>query len=346
MKQALIAILRVTFFIMLFGSMAVYAQAAGNASCQLPDLRTDIRPDNDGEPTLVTVGLRIVDLTEISDVTQTLSGNFALSISWTDKRLVDLENCRIPLDKIWAPKIEFLNSGRLFADLPEVANIGPGGSIQYLQRYNGALATYHNLHDFPFDNQVFKLVLWPLENTEEGVQLKVNEKFTGYRKLLNISDWVIQKVTAETGRELSEISNEYYSTYHLLIHADRVTGYYIWKVIIPLSLIVAMSWAVFWINPAQFGPQIGLSATSMLTLIAFIFATTNLLPKLAYLTMLDKFIFTSTLLVFLALVESLSATYLFSKGHEKIGLLMDSICRWVFPMVFLSGVYLVFIVKL
>jgi hypothetical protein len=331
----------ISALIVVFHSVA-YAQPVEPASCQPPELRTDIRPGDGGPPTEVKVGIRMVDLTQISDVDQTLTANMALSLVWKDPRLADLKDCRIALEKIWSPKIKFLNSGRMFADMPEVANIGVDGEVHYLQRYNTTLATYHNLQDFPFDNQVFRLTVWPIENTEDEVVLKVDEIFTGYRKQLNISDWIVKSVAGEINREYGEISNKYYSRYDFLISAERIIEYYIWKVIVPLALIVAMSWAVFWISPAQFGPQIGLSATSMLTLIAFIFATTNLLPKLAYLTILDEYILTSTLLVFIALVQSLTTTYLFSQGSEKVGIALDRICRWIFPIVFAVASYLIF----
>jgi hypothetical protein len=103
-----------------------------------------------------------------------------------------------------------------------------------------------------------------------------------------------------------------------------------------------MSWTVFWINPARFGPQIGLSATSMLTLVAFIFATTSMVPKLGYFTTLDQFIAGSTILVFLALVQSLTTTYLFSKEKESIALHIDHVCRWAFPLTFAALVVVVF----
>jgi hypothetical protein len=95
-----------------------------------------------------------------------------------------------------------------------------------------------------------------------------------------------------------------------------------------------MSWCVFWINPAQYGPQIGLSATSMLTLIAFIFATTNMVPRLGYLTLLDRFIVFSTILVFLALIESLTTIYLVSKEKKELAMRVDLLSRFVFPIVF------------
>jgi hypothetical protein len=45
-----------------------------------------------------------------------------------------------------------------------------------------------------------------------------------------------------------------------------------------------MSWAVFYFEPDQIAPQIGLAATSILTLIAFLFSLGKILSPIVYLT--------------------------------------------------------------
>jgi hypothetical protein len=162
----------------------------------------------------------------------------------------------------------------------------------------------------------------------------VDEKVTGWRKLLNISDWTVEGVEGTIGRLYSEADDGFYSRYDFKISAHRATGYYLWKVILPLCLIVVMSWCVFWINPAQYGPQVSLSATSMLTLIAFIFATTNMVPELSYLTRLDRFIVGSTILVFLALIETIVTVSLVSNERKEYVLRIDRVCRLLFPLAF------------
>lgn len=308
--------------------------AAQDDPCRAPNIRTDVRPDTDGKPTKVSVGVRMEDLMEINDINQTLSGDFIIVLRWEDPRLSQLNKCEVPLSEIWSPGLVFINSGRKFANRPKEVNIGPGGRVEYIQRYSGAFATYHNLKDFPFDKQTFRISLIPLELSEKDIQLVVDKDVTGRRALLNISDWDIKGVDGTIGRQYIAFTNRYYPRYDFNISASRVEAYYVWKTIIPLCLIVAMSWCVFWINPAQFGTQIGLSATSMLTLIAFIFATTNMVPRLGYLTVLDRFIVASTILVFLALVESLSTTYLVSQEKKELAMRMDKVSRVLFPIAF------------
>ncbi len=304
--------------------------------CAAPNVRTDVRPNADGPPTEVSVGIYMVDLTGINDVAQTLTGDFVVALSWTDARLSHLEGCEISLDDIWSPGLVFMNSGRLITSRPREVGIAPGGQVKYLQRYYGTLASYHNLRDFPFDKQNIVISLMSIKWSEKNVKLIIDQKITGRRDLLNISDWTIEGVSGAIERHYSDPYDRFHSRYDFHIIAQRITGYYIWKVILPLCLIVAMSWSVFWIDPAQFGTQIGLSATSMLTLIAFIFATTNMVPKIGYFTILDLFIVGSTILVFLALLQSLTTTYLVSKAHVELATRADRICRFAFPLVFVA----------
>ncbi len=214
---------------------------AGKDRCAAPSVRTDLRPDADGPPTKVTIGMHMVDLMGIDDISQTLAGDFAVVLNWTDPRLVHLQGCEILLQNIWEPEIGILNSGRKFPSLPKEAKIGAGGSVRYIQRYGGTFATYHNLRDFPFDKQHFQIWLIPFESPEDEVVLTVDEKATGRRELLNISDWTIDRVHATVDRMYLETFDRYHSRYTFEIHANRITAYYVWKVLLPLCLIVAMS---------------------------------------------------------------------------------------------------------
>ena len=102
----------------------------------------------------------------------------------------------------------------------------------------------------------------------------------------------------------------------------------------PLLLIVAMSWIVFWIDPSESGTQVSVAITSMLTLIAYRFAVSSDLPKVSYLTRLDDFIMFSTLLVFVTLIEVVFTTIMAKTGQIEKARVVDRWARWVFPLGF------------
>jgi len=121
-----------------------------------------------------------------------------------------------------------------------------------------------------------------------------------------------------------------------------MAGYYVWKIIFPLVLIVFMSWTVFWINPENAGAQIGLATSSMLTLIAYRFILGNLLPRVSYLTELDYFTLGATILVFLALVEVVLTSGLAQAGKHEAARRIDVGARVMFPVSFALLVLVVF----
>ena len=308
--------------------------ATVDETCATPHLATHVRPNDGGAPESVTVGIRLADLHEINDVAQTLTGDYVVVVSWIDPRLADLEGCEIPLDDVWTPGLVFSNSGRLFTSRPMEVSVGPDGQVRYVQRYFGTMASYHSLREFPFDRQEIVVSLLPIEASEDEVMLLVDERLSGVADRLNISDWTVNSATGSVNSQFVDAYDRYHARYDLTISTQRISDYYVWKVLLPLALIVAMSWSVFWINPAHFGTQIGLSATAMLTLIAFIFATSNVVPKLGYFTILDRLINVCTIVVFLALIQSLTTTYLVAKERVALAGRIDQICRVGFPLMF------------
>lgn len=319
------------------------AQNSAVTDCNALDVKADQRPEPVGKPTEVAVGLRLIDVTGIEDTSQTIAVDFMLTLEWADKRMVTFEGCQYSLDEIWTPQIEVVNSGRLFTHLPKSVEVLGNGRVQQTQRYSGSLVFVYDAHRFPFDTQDIVITLLSGEYDQENIVIINDESITGRNPAtFNIADWSVSDVHAQIVSKHLEILNRNHSAYEFHIPVERRSGYFVWKVILPLMLIVFMSWTVFWINPSQVGPQISMSATSMLTLIAFQFAMGNMLPRLSYFTIMDRFVTGSTILVFLALVESITTNYLVTINREALALKLDRYCSWIFPVIFFLFVFVAF----
>ena len=83
----------------------------------------------------------------------------------------------------------------------------------------------------------------------------------------------------------------------------RRIGYYIIQVYLPDSLVVAISWIVFWLDQDDMGGRVGLGITTILT-IMFLLGSVNMsLPRVSYPKAIDWFLIASFLFVFLVLLE-------------------------------------------
>lgn len=321
-------------------SLAAESVPAGSITtvCSVPASVSSTRPDPDGVPTQVSVGLYVIDINSISDRALSFSADFYLVLRWTDPRLsresgTSLAGCKLRIDDVWNPRVLIVNQRQVSKQLEDVVDIDPQGIVTYRQRFYGDLSARLDLAEFPFDKQVLWIRLASLDSPDQ-VQFSNDATITGRMDAFSIPDWFI-------GPESTQVTSQYFlpqernlSRFDLSFEARRDSGFYFWKVIVPLSLIVFMSWTVFWIDPSQLAAQLGVSTASVLTLIAFQFALSSTLPRISYLTRMDQFLLASTGLIFLALAESVLTSTLAHSAESSLPQKIDRWSRWVFPVLF------------
>jgi len=320
-----------------------------NAELRTGSIKVSNRPSPEAGPTKVETAIWILDIDSINSAAQTFDANIFIDLTWKDPSLTHSGSgpVKYPLNKIWDPAVQIINEGRLVRrTYPEVAIVQPDGTVKYSQRYVGVFSQPLKLHDFPFDQQKFRLHLLTPSYTPEEVQLVPEEKWVakglpyaaGISKNISLPDWKILDFKTENAPYL--ILEGYENAgYAFEFSAKRQVKYYLMKVIMPLIFIVMMSWVVFWIDPENSGTQIAASITSMLTLIAYRFAIDTQVPKVSYTTRLDEFIFMSTLLVFIALVQVIVTSTLDQNNEGLMARNIDRISRIVFPVVFIAAVF-------
>ena len=76
------------------------AQGAEPDGCVLPRFVADDRPDPDGPPTSVSVGLIVGDILSIDDRNQTITVDAFYALRWVDPRLAGLAGCQFPFDAV------------------------------------------------------------------------------------------------------------------------------------------------------------------------------------------------------------------------------------------------------
>jgi hypothetical protein len=149
-----------------------------------------------------------------------------------------------------------------------------------------------------------------------------------------VTDWEIQEWQGKS-QDLELTRNNAVPGFVFTFRAERIYNNYLIKFIIPLILISAMSWVVFWIDPTESGSQLSVAVTTVLTLIAYNIALSSKLPEIPYLTRMDLLLFGSTLLVFSALIEVVFTSRLAKTGRLELARKTDLTCRILFPAMYL-----------
>ena len=287
-------------------------------------------------PSEVKIVVFIIDIDNIDSANQTFTANVFVSCRWTDPTLKHLGPNIImrPLKDVWHPRIQFINQQKIFHTFAPEVEISPEGEVVYRIRVWGNFSQPLNLRNFPFDKQQFEIILIASGHKPDELPLIPNNEIqSSIADKLSLADWSIVESNGKTSI-YEPIPNVKVSAFSFHFIAKRHSDYYLLKVILPLLLIVGMSWIVFWIPPKQAAIQISVSVTSMLTLIAYRFAVDNHLPNISYLTRLDYFILGSTVIVFLTLLQVV-ITSTIATTNLKLALVIDLHSKWVFPLIFI-----------
>ena len=305
------------------------------------------RPGAESGPTRVSVAIWLADISRIDSAEQTFSANLVFALSWQDPGLAHGQPGvkRYDLGNIWHPKWAIANaSAKLDPVFPEIAEVAGDGTVVYRQNFLGTFSQTLDLRDFPFDHDAFRIHFVAIGHRPEEIQFVPAEKFVaaglpsgaGIAQELTLRDW---KVAGFAARSLPyKVTPGFeFAGYAFEFQAERLQQHYIVKVIIPLLLIVMMSWLVFWIDQNMASTQISVAVTSMLTLIAYRFALGSEVPKLPYLTDLDAIVLVSTVLVFLALIEVLVTNLLWFNERKDLSKAIDRYCRVLFPFAFIAA---------
>ena len=318
------------------------ALAQGNA-CEVPLEFIDDRPDPDGTPTEVTVGFYVIDLHEIDDAQQVMVADAMFWMEWRDPRLEDHAGCRISQEAIWHPRLRVVNRRSISTTEPDLFIIGEGGTVTYRQRGYGQFSTPLNLRNFPLDRQVLPVRIVAAYSPDEVV-LRVAENLTGRQDTLSLVGWTADDVSWNIGTYYFAPQQRHLAALTFTIPVARKAGYFFWKMIVPLSIVVFMSWAVFLIHPDIAPARIGLSATALLTIFAYQFVLSSLLPHVSYLTRLDRYFVGASILVFLALVQAVSTVAVHRSGRPELALKLSRRARILFPGLFVVVVIIAFFV--
>ena len=337
---------RIVFPPIVFMAMSIQLVRSAETSAPIE------RPEAEKGPTQVFVGIWTVDITNIDSAQQNFTTDIAVVLRWKDVRLAHTGTglAHYALDQIWTPRVGIANeTSSVVRKFPESAEVQPDGTVLYRQRYVGSFTQPLRLQSFPFDRQDFGIQFVAIRYQPDEVAFVPDENWirdgvpqaAGMSPSVTLADWTVERWDAKAS-VYTLTPRMQYSGYVFEFTARRNVEYYILKVILPLVLIVMMSWSVFWTEPTNSNTQFSIAVTSMLTLIAYRFAVDTQLPRLPYMTRLDVFFLISTLLVFFSLIEVLVTTVLDNNDQLARAKKLVRYCRLIVPVIFVIASIAIF----
>jgi hypothetical protein len=242
-------------------------------------------PTEDGRPVEVGVGFHVVDFGRITAREESFDVTAHLSLRWHDPRLAHGAGAD---GKIWTPRINFDNAAeapRPHGD-PRV-DVDDDGWVTSRSIISGKFSTPLDLRRFPFDAQDL-VVRLSLSSDQSKVRFTPRAEEMHMHDDAFVTDWSLRAQTYQVTSRRYHPGGEEYSVVEYLVSVKRRSTFYAWRVLLPLTLLSLIPTLVFWFEPTNLQPQISTCMGTLIAMLAFGYSVDFALPKVAYLTMIDR----------------------------------------------------------
>ncbi len=290
------------------------------------------------------IAIHVVNISSIDEVAEQFVLDAYLVERWKDPRLAfsptgDGDNLRyFSLTDMWVPKIEIVNAASPRNGYDTALSVSPDGTVTYNERFRAAISSQFALRRFPFDEQTLLVIFHPFINTARFLTFSMmkngtwtSKEFSDYSSL---AQWQFEGVKLQVFDMLVNDKVKIAEA-RFEITMKRKSSFYVWKVLVPLLLMVILSWAVFWIETGDITTQVTIAVTTILTVIAFAFAISATMPRVPYLTYIDAFFLQCYVFVFLAMVELMLVHVTHrTEARRDLGIRLRRISKFVIPAAF------------
>jgi hypothetical protein len=233
--------------------------------------------------------------------------------------------------KLWSPGGYPVNAVGEMNITERVLRIYPDGTVEQDINLFVRLENHFDLRRFPFDHQTLQMQIESFLWSSDRVAMVEDPARTGFRSDLDLPEWTIESATGEIIEAQTLRSDRPFSRFVLSIEIARKPGFYLWKVFLPLAIIVALSWSIFWMSSERLASRSRISATGVLTIVAYQFVFAADMPRVGYLTLFDKVMIISFGVLAITVLESMYIDR-FQDDDMPRAERIDRRSRWVFPL--------------
>jgi hypothetical protein len=309
-------------------------------------------PDTDG-PVTVSVGFFLSDVNEVDEQRETFEFEAILTLKWRDPRQAfDPDDIGVrertyqgnyQFSEVfdgWWPQLILTNESGGFESQAVLLRIAPDGAATLISELHAVAERPMALRRFPFDRQGFEAVFEVLGFGQNRVVLAPDPITSGRPDLgVNIAQWELQ--------DLRVAARDYYPVYEdahegalsqIVVTLDmaRRSAHMLKIVVFPLTLLVVLTFSVFWMDRESLGDRMDISFIGILTVVAYQIIVSDAMPGIAYFTLMTGFLYSTYLVLAVGVIVNLAVSQLDRSGRRELGDRVDRNCRWAVPAGFVG----------
>lgn len=251
--------------------------------------------------TTVHVTFVFLKIGEIETIKEHFEADVYLQAKWREPLLDNTKTKVSDFSQFWNPELIIQN---IFEDPKqktwhEVRHTSKGEAYIYeMRRLKGKFYETMELNDFPFDVQGISVVL-SSELTKDSVELIEDKEDLSciYADCFSDSqEWELHDFVDVDPLDISAQYSRARENYPGLIATccvSRRAGFFAWNVLVIVNLLTIFAFTTFAVSPNLVQNRLQLSFILMLAGISFRFVTNQSIPKISYLTHLDRYVLVS-----------------------------------------------------
>ncbi|HZD31177.1 MAG TPA: hypothetical protein VE779_05900 [Candidatus Angelobacter sp.] len=333
------------------------ASVAGAADSTTPPAKpaVDLRLHPTGGRTAITVhtGLFITNIVAVDETRESFEVGGYLIARWKDPRLVLAAGQGAPQgsestrtfksDELWSPPIEAANTIS-HKTAQYSLTVDNEGMVTYVERFDAVFSNYFAMRKFPFDSQVLRFEFQPfLSSAHEFVFAPEALPISGLSPTQHseLAAWRMGALRYSIEKPSRPDLVDHSGDALFEVAIQRRSGFYVWKIMLPLLMMTMIPVVVFWLDPKEFDWILKVPLTMLLSMVAFQFSVVRDLPKVEYVTFLDAMFLASFLFCFIAIIE-ITTVYLIQRGHRRnLAVVVHAAGRWAYPLAYFLLILLV-----
>lgn len=315
-------------------------------------------PPKEAGPVVVRVRFELHDINEINDGAEAFDFTGVLVLEWRDPRqafdpAVEGVNEKIfqggyqfnEVSTGWYPQLVLVNEAGSYQMSGVVMRVQPDGASTLIQTLNASAETEFDMTRFPFDGHRLEAVFEVLGFDRDEVELQVESgAASSQASVVRVPQWTITGANMSVRDRYAFYSGRrgVSSAFIVSIDVQRESFYASRLVIIPLVVIVLLSFSVFWMDRSSLGDRLSVSFIGILTGVAYQIVMSDLLPHISYVTLMHGFLSLSFLTMCATVVINLVVGVLDQRGKHEVGDRIDRRCRWGFPLAYFGLMLVMF----
>ena len=286
----------------------------------------------------VKVGVFITSLYDINYIQQSFNVDFWIWFNWNNDSLFPMKTAMISNAK---------SSTRNFEEAQRISHVNT--SNEFCQ---ATIKENWNLKNFPFDNQVLKIIIEENDSDSDALRFIADKANTKFDESIVLTDWKIKNINIESGTKAyktnfgfadSKSDTSIFSTVEVKMDLHRTGTWGLFaKLVTGVYVAFFVSMLVFWIDPVEVDPRFGLSVGSLFAAVANKYVIDSIIPETAAFTLVDKIHVTCFVGILFTMILSVLSLAMYKKNKELKSKKLDKISFYVLLVSFvLVNVFLV-----